>query len=295
MKQDSRWLGLSFFAILLSLMSFATTSLAEEFKFSTSDSLTEPAAYLNFKNSAVSSGYPTHTFQFNLNPGQDSFSTALPNSSTSKYNRNEYASSGTNINNASLSYTLKTDTTTFYKFELDWTRMTVAEDYSTTARALRLYKSSVNLFSSKLSMSLSCWLWGSSDKLCLGGQIGINQMPVLPFLSSHVYTYNVTVSSVQDTTVGLSLIYERGLWSNVQFKSILSFDYGAGLWQRRDLSARGSQTTGLNLALEFPMDDFKFIAGLQGSLQTIPLTNGSDKWVAKYNSYGAQLGMAYTF
>jgi hypothetical protein len=262
----------------------APTQLGEQYEFTT---------YVKREN------YPKHSVYFYAKTANNSFSSNLPKisgaSASLRYTANDVSNKATMNNNYSLGYVFTESAKSYKKIELSYMRFNVADNFSATAGALRLNSSTTDLYTLTAGSSIKCFIWQGGHKSCAGYQLAYDNLPVFAFEQYHRSSENVTITNLKDLEAGLHVNYRKEFESEISIDTELTFNYGLGFQQARNIKTSGAQILGLRASVSYPWDEFEIKAALDGVSATIPVTNGIENWTSKSDTYSLMLGAGWGF
>ena len=254
----------------------------------------------NFYTSEMRTRYPEFSFYFGWNPTQSSFTSTLPTITgvpvAQTYLQDNYQDAkASQANKYKLGIMKHESIKKYYQLQLDYFRMIVPENYVTTARGLRLVRSSTDLFSFNFMGSIDCYIT-EVHKLCYGYDLVSQAQPGFQFTRLHSSNYDVTITQNRDILVGLHGLYRRVLDNRFTSTSVLSYDYGLGLYQNNNFRSKGSNHFVFNTQIEFPISRrFYFNTTLEYEQLTVPFSNGTDAWTTTHSNSDLQLGVRWAY
>lgn len=270
------------------------------YKFKDAPVKKENGPSYNFYTSEMRTRYPEFSVSFSWNPTQSSFSSTLPTiqgvPTAQTYQQDVYQDpKASQVNKYRLGLTKLESIKKYYQLQLDFFRMIVPDNYVSTARGLRLVRSSTDLWSLGFMGSIDCSI-SEVHKICYGYNLSSMAQPGFQFTRLHSSNYDVTITQNRDILVGLHALYRRVLNNKFTMTGLLAYDYGLGLYQNNNFRSKGTNHTLANVQVELPVSRrFYFNTALEYELTTVPFKNGTDSWTTNHSNSELQLGVRWAY
>ena len=270
------------------------------YKFKDATAKKDGGPTYNFYTNEMRTRYPEVSVYFSWNPTQSSFKSTLPviqgMATTQTYNQDNFIDgNASQTNKFKLGVRKLSSIKKYYQLDLNYFRFIVPDNYTTTARGLRLVKSSTDLYSLNFMASIDCSV-SESRKLCYGYNLNYQAQPGFQFTRTHSSNNDVSITQNKDILLGLHGLYHTVLNNQFTFTGLLAYDYGLGLYQNNNFRSKGSGHWTLNTQLEIPISRrFYFNTAAEYELLTVPFSNGVDAWTTTHTNLELQMGFRWAY